>query len=114
MVTDCDFEGNIVLIPNDANQAQKFFNDVERIAKKVRLHINGKKSKFLPLNQPVPEITTTEDNNIECVDAYKYLGSWIGSTEKDMSIKKARVESVIQIITNMELMITVVVQGRSF
>ena len=90
VVTDCDFAEDIVLMSNEVNQAQTFLNELEKVAKKVGLHTNGEKNKFLSLNQQeVPKITTAESNNIECVDDYKYLGSWIGSTEKDVGIRKA-------------------------
>ena len=57
---------------------------------KVGLHINVDKTKFLALNQQnMPILTTTDGRNLECVSDYKYLGSWIGSTEKDVKIRKA-------------------------
>ena len=75
---------------NEVNQAQKFLKELEKVAKKVGLHINGEKTEFLTLNQKeVPEITTAEGNNIESVDDYKYLKSCIGSMEKYVGIKKS-------------------------
>ena len=69
---DCDFADDIVLMSNEINQAQTFFNELEKAAKKVLLNINGEKTNFLSLNQKeVPNITTVEDNDIECVDDYK-------------------------------------------
>ena len=77
-------------MPNEVSQAQTFFNELETVAKKVGLPINGEKTKFLSLNQKeIPKTTTAEDNNMECIDDYKYLESWMGSTEKDVGIKKA-------------------------
>ena len=90
VLTDCDFADDIVLMSNEVNQAHKFFNELEKVAKKLGLHINGEKNKFLSLNQKeVLKITTAESNNTECVDDYKYLRSRIGSTEKDVGIRKA-------------------------
>ena len=84
------FADDIVLLSNEIEQAQIFFKKVERETMKVVLHVNSEKTKFLALNQRVaPEIITADGTNIECVDDYKYLGSWIGSTEKDISIRKA-------------------------
>ena len=72
VLTDCDFADDIVLMSNEENQAQIFFNDVERKAKNVGLHINKKKTKFLSLNQrKVPKISSTDGNNNECVDDCK-------------------------------------------
>ena len=50
-VTDCDFADDIFLMSNEINQAQKFFNELEKIAKEVGLHINREKTKFLSLNR---------------------------------------------------------------
>ena len=36
----CDFADDIVLMSNEVNQAQTFFNELEKVAKKVGLHIN--------------------------------------------------------------------------
>ena len=90
VVTNCYFADDIILRSNEINQAQTFFNELEKVAKKVGLPINGEKTKFLSLNQKeVPKTTTVEGINIECIDDYKYLGSWIGSTEKNVGIRKA-------------------------
>ena len=57
---------------------------------KVGLHINVDKTKFLALNQQnIPILTTMVGRNLERVSDYKYLGSWMGSTEKDVKIRKA-------------------------
>ena len=89
VITDCDFADDIVLLSNEIEQAQIFFKKVEKETMKVGLHVNSEKTKYLALNQRVaPEIITADGTNIEYVDDYKYLGSWIGSTEKDISIRK--------------------------
>ena len=116
VITDCDFADDIVLLSNEIEQAQIFFKKVERETMKVGLHVNSEKTKFLALNQRVaPEIITADGTNIECVDDYKYLGSWIGSTEKDISIRKAiAMESLEQIVTNMEIFFKKALQDQSF
>ena len=50
VVKDCDFVDDIVLMSNEINQAQTLFNKIEEVAKKVGLHINGEKTKYLSLN----------------------------------------------------------------
>ena len=90
VVTDCDFADDIVLLSNEVDQAQILLNNVQVETMKVGLHINVDKRKFLALNQQnMPILTTTDGRNLECVSDYKYLGSWIGSTEKDVKIRKA-------------------------
>ena len=57
---------------------------------KVGLGINAKKTKGLPLNvdSPAP-LHTADGTEIEWVEDFKYLGSWVESTEKDMSVRRA-------------------------
>ena len=56
----------------------------------VGLHLNGKKTKVMEYNQEGPvNITTRSGDKLEIVENFKYLGSWMGSTEKDFEIRKA-------------------------
>ena len=50
----------------------------------------AKKTKGLPLNteNPTP-LHTLDGMELEWVEDFKYLGSWVESTEKDISIRKA-------------------------
>ena len=54
------------------------------------LGINAKKTKGLPLNveDPAP-LHTLDGTELEWVEDFKYLGSWVESTEKDIRIRKA-------------------------
>ena len=80
----------LFFLSNEVDQAQILLNNVQVETVKVGLHINVHKTKFLALNQQnIPILTTTDGRNLECVSDYKYLGSWIGSTEKDVKIRKA-------------------------
>lgn len=71
-------------------QAQDLLLRVERECKKVGLGLNAKKSKGLPLNvDSSPPLHTADGTEIEWVDDFKYLGSWVESTEKDISVRRA-------------------------
>ena len=52
--------------------------------------INAKKTKGLAYNieNPTP-LHTADGTELEWVDDFKYLGSWVESSEKDVSIRKA-------------------------
>ena len=52
--------------------------------------LNAKKTKGLPLNvdSPAP-LHTADGTEIEWVEDFKYLGSWVESTEKDISVRRA-------------------------
>ena len=90
VITDLDFADDISLLSDEIAQAQELLSRVERECKKVGLGINAKKTKGLPLNteNPTP-LHTLDGTELEWVEDFKYLGSWVESTEKDISIRKA-------------------------
>ena len=90
VLTDLDFADDISLLSDEIAQAQELLLRVERECKKVGLGINAKKTKGLPLNvdSPAP-LHTADGTEIEWVEDFKYLGSWVESTEKDMSVRRA-------------------------
>ena len=51
------------------------------------LHVNYKKTEYKLYNQPIGDLVTLGGNKLKQVDNFKYLGSWIQSSEKDMNIR---------------------------
>ena len=51
------------------------------------LHNNYKKTEYMLYNQPVGDLVTLGGNKLKQVDNFKYLGSWIQSSEKDMNVR---------------------------
>ena len=72
-------------------QAQELLNRVELECAKVGLRLNAKKTKVItynisPEHQP---LTTTGGTVLKEVEDFKYLGSWVNSTEQDLKVRKA-------------------------
>ena len=90
VLTDLDFADDISLLSDEIEQAQDLLLSVEKECNKVGLGINAKKTKGLPFNieDPTP-LHTANGTEIEWVKDFKYLGSWMESTEKDLAIRKA-------------------------
>ena len=54
------------------------------------LGLNAKKTKFLAYNiEDDLTLRTDDGEELERQDDFKYLGSWVDSTEKDVRIRKA-------------------------
>ena len=51
--------------------------------------MNVKKTQFMTFNQPDVEIRTVDGSSLEEVNDFKYLGSWVRSTEQDIRVRKA-------------------------
>jgi hypothetical protein len=89
-VTDLDFADDIALLSDTAAQAQQLLRNVENAALRVGLHMNAKKTQFMVYNQPTDvEIQTVDGSLLQEVKDFKYLGSWVGSTEQDIKVRKA-------------------------
>ena len=91
MVTDLDFADDIALVSNTASQAQELLDKVENAALRVGLHMNAKKTKCMVFNQQDEiTITTASGAILDVVEDFKYLGSWMQSSMKDIKTRKAQ------------------------
>ena len=89
-ITDLDFADDIALLSDTATQAQELLRNVENAALCVGLHMNAKKTQFMTYNQSTcVDIQTVDGNPLEEVKDFKYLGSWVRSTEQDIKVRKA-------------------------
>ena len=90
-ITDTDFADDIALISSRIADAQKLLNSLESAANCIGLYLNELKTEFYTpnLTDPSVEIKTNSGNNLKRVNDYKYLGSYISSSEKDFKIRKA-------------------------
>ena len=89
-ITDLDFADDIALLSNDLEQAQRLLSNVEEECKRVGLHLNASKTKVLSCNTLSQNPLATSNGNIlEQVHDFKYLGSWVSSTEHDIKVRKA-------------------------
>ena len=90
VITDLDFADDICLLSNEIQQAQQLLTQVETECKKVGLQLNARKTEVMTYNlnehDPVKTVSGTE---LKEVGDFKYLGSWVESTEKDIKIRKA-------------------------
>ena len=87
MITDTDFADDIALLSDNVEKAQLLLTRLELAAEIIGLHINEKKTEFISINQNAPEIKSANGKHLKKVDDFKYLGSWISSSEKDMATR---------------------------
>ena len=89
-VNDLAFTDDIALLENENSQAQKQLDALRNSAATVGLEINVLKTEQMRLNQPLisssppPPPLLIDDQPIKIVDEFKYLGSYMGSTDKDV------------------------------
>jgi hypothetical protein len=90
VITDLDFADDICLLSDDIQQAQQLLSLVETECKNVGLELNAKKTEVMTYNiEDQCPIKTTSGAVLKRVADFKYLGSWVESTEQDVKIRKA-------------------------
>ena len=90
-VTDLDFADDLAVVSEDVQHAQDLLRALEDAAAEVGLLINCKKTKVLACGKtPSLNTYTLRDGSlIGCVSDFKYLGSWIRTSDRDISVRKA-------------------------
>ena len=90
-VNDLAFADDIALLENDSIQAQRQLDSLKTEAGKVGLEINVQKTEQMRLNKPANLSTVDHlvinDQPFNIVDDFKYLGSYVDSTEHDVQVR---------------------------
>ena len=79
------------MLSNEIHQAQQLLKEVETEAAKVGLHVNAKKTEYMPHHQDQPHniIRSISGGEIKQVENFRYLGGWMKNCESDIKIRKA-------------------------
>ena len=80
MKTDFNFADDIALVSNLEGQAQELLHRVERACGNVGLRLNAKKTTVLK---------TLDGLSLALTEDFKYLGSYIGTTKRDIKVRKS-------------------------
>ena len=95
-ITDLDFADDIALLSDDIEKARQLLRNVETECLKVGLALNAKKTKSMFFNIQPEIIKTIDGKDIKQAiveetgeQDFKYLGSWVCSKDRDISVRKA-------------------------
>ena len=89
VIADLDFADDIALLSDTMQQAQELLLRVETECSKVGLGLNGPKTKYLAYNiDEHPPLVTRNGTTLEQKEDFKYLGSWVDESLKDIRIRK--------------------------
>ena len=91
-LTDLDFVDDIALLSDKIEQAQSILSRVQRDCLIVGLALNVKKTKYITYNIDTEgsALKTNDGTELEKVEDFQYLESWVDSTDKDIKIRKAQ------------------------
>ena len=87
-ITDLDFADDIALVSDLVTNAEALLHSVEDAASLVGLHCNKTKTEVIS-STPNSSFRSLAGNSIKQVDDFKYLGSFVMNSEKDMKSRKA-------------------------
>ena len=90
VLADLDFADDIALLSDAIEQAQELLLRVETECNKVGLGLNGPKTKYLAYNiEDITPLHTRDGTVLEQKADFKYLGSWVDDSLKDINVRKA-------------------------
>ena len=87
-ITDLDFADDIALVSDLVANAESLLHSLEKAASLVGLHCNEGKTEVISSTQNC-SFQSSASNKIKQVEDFKYLGSFIMASEKDMKTRKA-------------------------
>ena len=86
-----DYADDLAIVTDKTNEAIILLHKIEKAAKEIRLSINTGKTKFISINQGINEVIKNLNGKyIKEVSDFKYIGSYIQSTEKYINIRLAK------------------------
>jgi hypothetical protein len=88
--TDTGYADDLCLVSDTLAEAQILLGRLETAASEVGLFMNQKKTEYMCFNQTGTPLKSMEDKDLKRVDDFKYLGSWINTTERDLKIRIAK------------------------
>ena len=90
LVTDADYADDLALISETIEQSQLFLLRVEAAAAQLGLYANEVKTEYMSFNQPDGYLITLYGKELKRVKDFLYLGSWVETSEKDITTRIAK------------------------
>ena len=102
-ITDADYADDIAINSNNLREANLLLHSIEKAAKEIGLHINVDKTVNMTFNQhnTIRDVMSNQNGErIKQVNDFKYLGSYIASTEHDINVRIGKAWSALNQLTN--------------
>ena len=108
-VTYIEYANDIAITTNYIEEANTILHQIEEISKDIGLCINVSKTEYMSLHQDSSmsmSMTSLNGEAIKNVLDFKYLVSYIASTDNDVSIRIRKACAVLNIIYNLMNLLT--------
>ena len=90
ILTDADFADDLALLADNSKDAEALLVLLEVAAEAVGLQVNYSKTNYMVFQEVNPRIKGKNGEELEAVNDFKYLGSWLASSSNDMGIRIAQ------------------------
>ena len=100
---DLDFADDLALLSHTHRQMQEKTNSVKDSSAQIGLHINRRKTKVLRINATIIEAVHLDEDLLEEVNSFTYLGSVVdsqGGTEADVKARIGKARAVFLQLKN--------------
>ena len=97
-VTYIEYADDIAITTNSIEEANTILHQIEEISKAIGLCINVSKAEYMSFNQDSSVSMNMKSLNGEAINNvldFKYLGSYIASTDNDVSIRIGKAWAVL-------------------
>ena len=89
-ITDLDLADDLALFAETIKDAEALLQSLEQPAKQVGLYCNEDKTEYITTSpQPTTELKSLSGTTIKRVEDFKYIGSYIMNSQKDLNTRKA-------------------------
>ena len=87
-ITNADYADDLAVLADVLKDATFLLHSIERTAKEIGFYLNADKTEFICFNQDASErMKSLDGEKLKQVEDFKYLGSYIASTEHDVNIR---------------------------
>ena len=100
-ITDADYADDIAVLSDYLDDATKLLHRIEQLAMAIGLYVNAEKTEFMCINQDTSiGMKSYNGDDVKQVSDFKYLGSYIASTENDVNIRLGKAWTALNKMNN--------------
>ena len=95
-ITDAHYADDLAVLADTLKDATTLLHNIEKLVKQIGLYLNPDKTEFICENQDASVgMKSLADKHIKQVLDFKYLGSYIASTEHNVNIRLGKTWSTL-------------------
>ena len=86
-ITDTDYADDLAITSDNVEDANIMLHKIEVAAAEIGFGVNADKTEYISMNQKNNSCITLKGKIIKQVNYFKYLGSYVASTDHDVNVR---------------------------